>query len=515
MCASDEFYFFPRATESIHFQHTLESFDRAKIAEHIKTIIGLKGSLEKLRPFLHSLEDEIDLTVLDKSLRSFLREFDALRVWQRDPSLYLKIILHGLDHLMTKFSFLKEKSLTTLVARLTCVEELLREAQMNLRAVPQDSLEISLHLAKVTANYIKCLKLPSPGTKSLERELTALVKKTLRGVTEFGKFLTSQEAAKTPLANRELMSTILKESFSCTMNLEEIFETAEQEYHKTLNALTALAKSLDRHRSWQQLLSMHSLAIKDEKSLIRRYASHIRKLKKFFQKEDIISIPETQDVVVSVTPAFLRPIRASASYNSPLTNLPQEVPYFYITADAINAKAIHDEYIFVTAHETYPGHHLLDSVRRACPNPIRRQIESPLFYEGWASYAERLIDEFGYIRDPIQKLIGLRRQAWRAVRAMLDVGLRIDRMTIIDGQRMLRGLGYSQKTARVMAKHYALTPGYQLCYTIGKYTIERLRENFAQRRGIKQFHDALLEGGQIPFPLVERRLKEKLCRKNS
>jgi uncharacterized protein (DUF885 family) len=56
----------------------------------------------------------------------------------------------------------------------------------------------------------------------------------------------------------------------------------------------------------------------------------------------------------------------------------------------------------LTAHETIPGHHFLDSIRRSLKNPIRRQIESPLFYEGWASYAESMLIEYGYLEETMQ-----------------------------------------------------------------------------------------------------------------
>jgi uncharacterized protein (DUF885 family) len=58
-------------------------------------------------------------------------------------------------------------------------------------------------------------------------------------------------------------------------------------------------------------------------------------------------------------------------------------------------------------------------------------------------------------------------------------------------------------------KRFSLTPGYQLCYFTGNQEILKLREKFSPPVSIKEFHKMLLEGGQIPFYLIERRLKEK------
>jgi len=229
-----------------------------------------------------------------------------------------------------------------------------------------------------------------------------------------------------------------------------------------------------------------------------------------------------QNIRVEQTPVYLVPIRASASYSCPLSRDQRESAFFYVSIDFEKNKRIkkraweniHQEYIFVTAHETYPGHHLLDSIRRNIKNPIRQQIESALFYEGWASYAERLIDQFGYLNDPRQRLVGLRRQAWRAIRAKLDVGIRINKIRFSDAARELRWLGYSSSRVKAMLRHYVLTYGYQLCYTIGKFEIERLKKRFAPRIGIKNFHNYLLAGGQLPFDLIEKRM-EKLCQTDS
>ena len=89
---------------------------------------------------------------------------------------------------------------------------------------------------------------------------------------------------------------------------------------------------------------------------------------------------------------------------------------------------------------------------------------------------------------------------------MLDVGLRIGRLKLKDAENLLSGLGYNKNTVKMMARHYALTPGYQLCYTIGKFEIDRLKAKFVSKLGLKKFHDLILEGGEIPFEFIEKRI---------
>lgn len=496
MCLSDEFYFFPRAKKAVGHLHVLDSLDEDKIKDDISYIKGLKLSIEELYSEDLGLEDQIDITMLRQSMSAFLREFEDIKIWQIDPTLYLRIIILGIDMLLWRFYYIREDIDDLLASRVREIPRLLREAERNIKRIPRAYREVALEI-------IDTLPL---GT-------SALTRRAIQSLKNFKGFLKRRPDHVSFIRDRHLIEGILKDSFSYNRRLEEIYEIALSEYRKTLRRLKKVADSIDFRKSWQEILSSYNIeGVRSQEDLLGLYAQHIEKIKTFLKREEIISIPRTQKIEVKPTSFFMKPIRASASYSSPVTGNKREPAYFYITGDYGN---IHNEYIFVTAHETYPGHHLLDAVRRRLKNPIRQQIESPLFYEGWASYAEELIDKEGYIRDPLQRLVGLKRQAWRAVRAMLDVGMRIGKLKPADAGSMLRGLGYSPRIAKTMLRHYILSPGYQLCYTMGKFEIDRLKKRFSSKSGLKRFHDTLLQGGQIPFDLAQKRLKERLCRKNS
>jgi len=224
---------------------------------------------------------------------------------------------------------------------------------------------------------------------------------------------------------------------------------------------------------------------------------------------DIITFPSEENISVLETPSYLQTLRATASYKAPLTGITKGHGIFYITPGKERLELISNHCPYLTAHETYPGHHILDHIRIHHPNPIRRQIESPLFYEGWACYAEQLLDELGYIRDPRQQLVGLKRQLWRCLRAVLDVELQTGKITLTEGAKKIEAIGFSSGTARRQIQRFALTPGYQLCYFMGTHEIFRLRRLFSSRLGQKAFHDTLLGRGEIPFKLVEKALESQ------
>jgi hypothetical protein len=519
MCSCDEFYFFPRAKESTRFLNHLDSLDQQKIKQDTNFIKSLKTRIDRLASKNMGLESQIDLTLLNQSTSTLLREFDIIKIWQRDPSLYLKIILFGIYQILERFSFLKQDIGYNLRARIAQIPRVVDEATRNLTKIPLPYLEVASQMIETSIHCLKNL-ITLREKLSLPKDIGNLIKRVLESLADFKRFLIKRPIQRGLIEDRQILESILRDSFSYKRSLKEIFEIAYKDYQDTLKRLEGIAQDISPGKTWQEILASYQPDIKDLKGLLNLYSTQIDKIRIFLKQKDVITIPPTQQILVRPTPEFMKPIRASASYSSPITDDRREPAYFYLTADFTKPKTkplfsnIHNEYIFVTAHETYPGHHLLDSVRRKLKNPIRQQIESPLFYEGWASYGERLIDEWGYIKDPLQRLVGLRRGAWRAVRAMLDVGIRINKLKVEDAGGLLKGLGYEAETVKLMLRHYQLMPGYQLCYTIGKFEIDRLKSKFISTLGLKRFHDALLEGGQIPFELIEKRLK-KICPKNS
>lgn len=513
MSLSDEFYFFPRASKAMQHINSLDSLDKEKIEQDISYIKGLGLCLERLNTKRMDLETRIDYQLLKQSFSGFLLEFEQLKLWQSNPNLYLKIIIIGVEQIVSKLSMIKTDIQEELICRIKQIPRLLNEAKVNLKKFPLYYQETAVQMTEAIIYYLKKQVYSSLKKGDESGELIKLNKCAIRSLEDFKRFLQKQSSSEHIIKDREVIENLLINSFSYKRSLKDLFEIASDEYERTLTELKKVSGYIHSSRSWQKILSNYKLKVRNRKELLNLYSTQILKLKDFITKHNLISIPKLQNIHIIQTPVYLEPIRASASYSCPITRSRKESAFFYVSIDRAKDN-IHQEYIFVAAHETYPGHHLLDSIRYNIKNPIRQQIESPLFYEGWASYAERLIDEFGYLDDIRQRLVGLRRQAWRAIRAKLDVGIRINKIKPSTVAEELRSLGYSSFRVKQMLRHYMLTYGYQLCYTIGKFEIERLRDKFAPKLGLKNFHNCLLAGGQLPFDLIKKRM-EKLCRKDS
>ncbi len=156
------------------------------------------------------------------------------------------------------------------------------------------------------------------------------------------------------------------------------------------------------------------------------------------------------------------------------------------------------EYRMTAAHEAWPGHHLLDSCRCNLDRPLRRPLEFPLFYEGWACLAEELMARTGYFDDPWDRFLLAKRRAERAARGLIDLGLQSGRMTSEQAVKLLARVGYRQETARSVVPKYLLRPGYQVCYTFGlKHGLNLL--DLYGKDDVGEFSRTILQEGEIGF----------------
>jgi len=340
-----------------------------------------------------------------------------------------------------------------------------------------------------------------------DRELLVKNKRVLEAWERFKEDLLHLSSRDSFAIGEDGLKKILAISLSYPKSPDEILEIAQYAYPKTQEKLRALARKIDRCKTWNLIIYDQLFSVSSPAEVMQLFQKEIENLRRFFYSHDVIPFPSQEKVTVLQTPSYLQSLRATASYRAPLTGSTKGHGMFYITPEKGDLQLISAHCPYLSAHETYPGHHILDYLRICQSNPIRRQIESPLFYEGWACYAEQLLDELGYVRDLRRQVIGLKRQLWRILRSILDVNLHTGRVTLKEAAKEIESLGFSPQRAQRQVRRFALTPGYQSCYFMGSHEILRLRQGFVSTAGLRTFHDVLLGGGQLPFHLLERRLQ--------
>jgi uncharacterized protein (DUF885 family) len=172
-------------------------------------------------------------------------------------------------------------------------------------------------------------------------------------------------------------------------------------------------------------------------------------------------------------------------------------------------------------HEGVPGHHLQIAqtyVRAELLNRWRRVLAwSSGHGEGWALYAERLMDELGYLSDPGDRLGMLDGQAFRATRVIVDIGMHLELEIPRDnpfgfapGERWTPELGWEflrahcrveDKSLRFELNRYLGWPGQAPSYKLGERAWLAARADAHARKGsafdLKAFHRDALNLGSL------------------
>ncbi|NUS00380.1 MAG: DUF885 domain-containing protein, partial [Kribbellaceae bacterium] len=181
-------------------------------------------------------------------------------------------------------------------------------------------------------------------------------------------------------------------------------------------------------------------------------------------------------------------------------------------------------------HEGVPGHHLQVAQTMLRTDLLNRWQRIACWVsghgEGWALYAERLMEELGYLEDPGARFGMLDAQGFRAARVVVDIGLHLELEIPRDnpfgwrpGERWNAELGFEflrahcrMETEFLQAElnRYLGWPGQAPSYKVGERIWLQAREEAKQRKGsafdLREFHRDALNLGSIGLDPLRRAL---------
>ncbi|MGI1988796.1 DUF885 domain-containing protein [Shewanella glacialipiscicola] len=215
---------------------------------------------------------------------------------------------------------------------------------------------------------------------------------------------------------------------------------------------------------------------------------------------------------IAPVPAEIAPKYTTGRYSG--SNSDDEPGYYWVNTYALDKRPLY-ELEALTLHESVPGHHLqisLNSELTSLPD-FRRYGYISAFGEGWGLYCEYLGLEAGFYQDPYSNFGRLTYEMWRAARLVVDTGMHAQgwsRQQAINFMASNTALSLHNVTTEI--DRYISWPGQALSYKIGELTIKRLRAKAEQELGdkfdIRAFHDAVLENGSVPMPILEQQIND-------
>lgn len=479
---SDEFHFFPQARARAFDWAHWDDFSPAGIDDTIGRLQRWDRQLDHYLGAPSSLAGAIDADMLQRVLRTLGDQLAHARVHQTQPTFYLTIVGIGLAEAVAAGPEL-------LTARLAALPAFLDQARRNLQSIPRLFRDMGTDMLGKQQAWIASLPIAEESRAPLEKAYQRL-----------GSHLEEMAVTDSFLPPVALYERIAYHHMGCQLALDDIARELERELAETRALAEQSAAAIAPGEQWPAVVDALPRPAVAAGGAGDIYRTIILELSRHCTDCGLVSADLVQQCPVTVEPipAYMRPVRSNAAFSMPPQHPPRGGTFFILDTGA--DAWVPPDYRLLTAHETFPGHHLLDTSRWDHVRPVRRHIEFPLFYEGWASFAEELLFDTDFFSGPADHLLMAKRRFWRALRGQVDFDIHTRRRTLDEAAKLLCAAGMDRQQATAMVRRYCLKPGYQLAYTIGRRRFRRLYDTYReQATDPGAFARCVLSQGEIGF----------------
>ena len=401
-------------------------------------------------------------------------------------------------------------------ARLSAIPGHLREARAFLReereAIPQPWLQMAIDEARQGVVFLRELRhhpqiVPLHVEEALERAGQAL--------TEYADFLERNIGARAQgdfACGRESFELRLRYQHGLDLDADALHALGERLYARVREELHAETRRLRGDTDVAALAADIARRHPPPACLLDHYRQAMQAARAFVAAQDLLTLPEHEQLQVVETPVFLRHLIPFAAYHEPSPKDPQQKGWYWVTPPRDESEWAEHNLLairHVSVHEAWPGHHC--QFVTANRNPLTATLPrltnaSALCYEGWALYCEQLMHEQGFLDAPESRFLLLRDRLWRVLRILLDVELHTRGLSFdAAAERLERELGFSPAQARAEIAWYTREPTVPMGYATGWLLINAARAHLTGEQGSltrRDFHDRLLAGGTVGLPWV-------------
>jgi uncharacterized protein (DUF885 family) len=458
-------------------------------------------------------------------------ELEDIRMWRRDPNLYVHAVAAGVDNILKRDYAPVERRLDALLAREREAQRLLSEARANLQNPPRIYTEIAISQTEGAVDYFARVvpqMFERAGaarlTAARRAEFAAVNDAVVRALREYDGWLKNDLL---PRSNGDF--SIGADNFRKKLLYEEMVDTpldalvreGESELRRTQEEMRRVADEIAPGRSVADNLRALGREHPTAEGLVGDTRAELDRIRAFVRTNNILTPPARENLIVAETPEFARSV-SFASLDAPgaFERVATE-SYFYVTPpDATWDARRRDEHLsfynryqlpVVAIHEVYPGHYYQQLALARTHSRLRSALGANSFVEGWAHYCEQMMLDEGFGgNNPKLRLAQLQAALTRLCRYLVGIKMHTGGMSYEEGVEFFVREGYMERTnAEREARRGTLDPTY-LVYTLGKMEIMRLREDYRRQQGdafrIGEFHDRLLSYGMPPVKILRMAL---------
>lgn len=333
---------------------------------------------------------------------------------------------------------------------------------------------------------------------------------------ELRRFLAEElapEAGETDAVGRDLYALNSRRFLGATIDLDETYEWGREELARMVAEQTAIANEILPGASVEEAVA--HLESDPARKLVGTEA-----LQRWMQETSDRAVAELGASHFDI-PEAIRTLECMIAptqeggiyYTGPTDDFSRPGRMWWSVPEGVTEFDTWRE-LTTVYHEGVPGHHLQIAqavYNRAELNSWRRLLAGTSGHaEGWALYAERLMEQLGYLDDPADRLGMLDGQRMRAARVVLDIGVhlgkpRLDGDGVWDADYALdflrRNVNMSDQFVQFEVNRYLGWPGQAPSYKVGQRIWEQVRDAVQQAEGdafsFTGFHKRALDLGGV------------------
>jgi uncharacterized protein (DUF885 family) len=358
---------------------------------------------------------------------------------------------------------------------------------------------------------------------SLKTEIVKAAEAATDGYAKFGEFLSGEllpKANPKDAIGKERYALLSERFLGAVIDTDETYEWGKEELARIVREQTEVANRIKPGATVQE-----AVEILDKDPSKKLHGTD--ELKAWMQKLSDAAIEKLSGTHFDIAEplkkleCMIAPTKhGGIYYTGPTDDFSRPGRMWWSVPEGVNEFNTWRETTTVY-HEGVPGHHLQigQSVYvKDTLNDWRRLASFTSGHgEGWALYAERLMEELGFLDDPADKLGMLDGQRMRAARVVLDIGVHTEKQKL-DGSGvwdfdyalnfMKQNVNMSPEFVRFEVTRYFGWPGQAPAYKVGQRIWEQIRDDYKARKGasfdIKEFHRTALNLGGLGLDTLRR-----------
>ena len=287
----------------------LEDFSRSSVEAHVHALAGFGRRLQQIDPALLPPIERVERPIIASNIEARMHDLETVRTWERNPQVYADALGAGLAG-QALFAYAPDaERARRVVSKLRQAPRLVQAARDNIRDCPGIFVKLGLETWRGALKFIEA-DLPQAFSSLDDLHLlgeladaSTEAAQTIRGYVEYLETDLAPRAKASFRLGRDNFERKLKLDEGITLSADRLLAIALRELHEVQEEFRTVAgrvKGGDPISAWRQTKEQHP----DPGQLVAVAQEQVKELAEFLQRHSIVSLPDSEPVVVAPSPEF-------------------------------------------------------------------------------------------------------------------------------------------------------------------------------------------------------------------